>query len=123
MTHEDMMLTLPTILKMFKKKLESYIDNQKNTTLNKSDFERTGGNSEMQDPFEKVQDDMNNNDPYDEGRKSFIRIKNKKNWPPTMEDLLEYISIYSQMNNIKFTTLNYDVYFEKQNNSVRLLLH
>jgi hypothetical protein len=118
MTHEDMMLTLPSILKMFKKKLESYIENQKNTTLKKSDFERSGGISEIQDPFEKVQDDSNN-DPYDEGRKSFIRIKNKKNWPPTMEDLLEYISIYSQMNNIKFTTLNYDVYFEKQNNSVR----
>lgn len=35
-----------------------------------------------------------------------------------MEDLLEYISIYSQMNNIKFTTLNYEVYYEKQNKSV-----
>jgi hypothetical protein len=117
LTHEDVVLTLPSVLQTFKKKLEAYIETQKNKTLKNADFERSGGAPEIQDTYEGDQEGANN-DPNEEGRKSYIRIKNKKNWPPTMEDLLEYISIYSQMNNIKFTTLNYEVYYEKQNKSV-----
>lgn len=65
-------------------------------------------------PFEPAQDKFRDESMgyLAEGRKSYIRIKNKKNWPPTMEDLLEYITIYSQMNNIKFASLNRDKYFE-----------
>lgn len=49
----------------------------------------------------------------DEGRKSYLMIKNKKNWPPTTDDLLEYINIYSQLNSIKFVSLNHDRYFHE----------
>jgi len=37
------------------------------------------------------------------------RSRNKTAWPPTMDNLLEYITIYSQMNNLKFASLNKDM--------------
>jgi hypothetical protein len=40
LTHEDAVLTLPSVLHTFKKKLEAYIEIQKNKTLKNTDFER-----------------------------------------------------------------------------------
>jgi hypothetical protein len=39
-THEDAVLTLPSVLQTFKKKLEAYIENKKSKTLKNTDFER-----------------------------------------------------------------------------------
>ena len=76
-----------------------------------------GNIPEPQEPFEQNKNANEENQDYyhSEGRKSYMKIKTRKNWPPTMDDLLEYISIYSQMNNIKFTSLNYEEFYEKQN--------
>ena len=41
-------------------------------------------------------------------RASWIRRREINKWPPTMDELLEYITIYSQMNNFKFANLNKD---------------
>lgn len=83
--------------------------------MSKSDFERVGDAPQNPNPFDSAPGaNEEKHDYITEGRKSYIRIKNKKNWPPTMDDLLEYISIYSQMNNIKFTTLNNDKYFQRK---------
>lgn len=41
-------------------------------------------------------------------RSSWVRKREKNKWPPTTDDLLEYITIYSQMNNMKFASMNKD---------------
>lgn len=101
-----------TLLKNCRQKLISFIEDSNNATLKYGDFERVGKKIEKPSPFEYQESNGGeHNDYIDEGRKSYLMIKNKKNWPPTTDDLLEYINIYSQLNSIKFVSLNHDRYF------------
>lgn len=115
---EEVTADLPNILRLLKQQLLLFIEEKSNSKLKKSDFERVRSFTYPNKSFENVTNsEEDNEDSYNsEGRKSYLRIKNRKNWPPTMEDLLEYINIYSQMNNIKFTFLNYEEFYEKKNN-------
>lgn len=100
-------------LQEWRHKLHLLIENCDNSIVKPSDFEKPSFPKDGTDPFDPADDFEGDKSEYlREGRKSYIRIKNKKNWPPTMEDLLEYISIYSQMNNIKFESLNHDKYIQ-----------
>ena len=113
---EDIIADLPNILRLFKQQLLSFIEEKTNSTMQRSDFEINRCASNPHEPFEETKQ-VPEDDPVNyssEGRKSYMKIRNRKNWPPTMEDLLEYISIYSQMNNIKFTSLNYEEFYERQ---------
>jgi hypothetical protein len=100
-------------LQEWRQKLHLLIENWDNSIVKPSDFEKPTLPRDGNDPFDQADDFEGDKSEYlREGRKSYIRIKNKKNWPPTMEDLLEYISIYSQMNNLKFESLNHDKYIQ-----------
>ena len=112
----DKLSQFSKFLNEWKNKLHLFIESCDNSKIEPSDFEKNKStNSENPNPFDNVENFEGEKSMYSkEGRKSFIRIKNKKNWPPTMEDLLEYISIYSQMNSIKFVTLNHDKYIQSK---------
>ena len=91
--------------------LFQFINEMKENQYIMQDFEisEEAKKTEEQDNYD-FGNGVNNIQYFNEGRKSYIRIINKKNWPPTMDDLLEYITIYSQMNSIKFASLNQDKY-------------
>ena len=96
--------------------LKAFIEEMKENQYIMNDFEISDEirKTEEMDQFDFTTG-VKNMQYFNEGRKSYIRIINKKNWPPTMDDLLEYITIYSQMNSIKFASLNQDKYMKGKN--------
>ena len=69
------------------------------------------GVSELSSELVKQSQGTEENKEFDEypehyDRSSYIRRRQINRWPPTTNDLLEYITIYSQMNNMKFASMN-----------------
>lgn len=113
---ENIETDLPNILRLFRQQLHIFVEEQNESTMKRGDFERMGNLANPSEPFDQADNKFGEDEDQlqTEGRKSYMKIKTRKNWPPNLEDLLEYISIYSQMNNIKFTSLNYEEFFEKK---------